>query len=140
MRVHADDVKAGYGKLNHSGKTDDAAAERDDEQKSKRSSERLLHNVSCAYSLDVVQRPDKKPSPYLFGTLQDISDHGLRFKAPGKFSTQRLISLYLKLTDESKGIKMLGKIVWTRELENNETSVGVKFIGTLPPDWHNLLE
>jgi hypothetical protein len=51
-----------------------------------------------------------------------------------------IISLYLKLSNDSSGIKMLGKIIWTKWLNEEQALVGVKFIGTLPPDWGKLVQ
>ncbi|KPL11448.1 hypothetical protein AMJ85_03600 [candidate division BRC1 bacterium SM23_51] len=110
----------------HAGRSDSRAAER---QKV---------NLSVAYSLDTVRRTDQKRSPRRWGTLLDISERGLCLKAPDSFFIKRLISLYLKLSHESSGIEVLGKVVWTGSDWDGSTRAGVQFIGTLPSDWQKL--
>jgi len=104
-----------------------------------RAAPRLKHQVSIAYSLDVPKRTEKKIVRYRFGTLMDISERGLCFKVPEDLSNGGVINLYLKLSDDSRGIKMLGKIIWTKQDWNGEMFVGVKFIGMLPQDWRELV-
>jgi PilZ domain-containing protein len=104
-----------------------------------RTSSRIKHIVSVAYSQDVQTKPEKKFFSYLFGTLLDISDKGLCFKARGEFNIKNIISLYLKISDESRGIKMLGKVIWLKDSLEGECQIGVKFIGNLPPDWRKLI-
>lgn len=105
-----------------------------------RASERLKHRVSIAYSLDVSKTPEHKFSLYTFGTLFDINDRGICFEGSGNFQLNGIISLYLKLSNDSSGIKMLGKIIWTKWLNEAQALVGVKFIGTLPPDWVKMVQ
>jgi hypothetical protein len=105
-----------------------------------RASERLKHHVSIAYSLDISKTPEHKSSLYQFGTLLDINERGICFEGSGKFQMHGIISLYLKLSNDSSGIKMLGKIIWTKWLNEERALVGVKFIGTLPPDWVKLVQ
>jgi len=109
-------------------------------RKDPRAGERVKVDVSVAYSLEAATRPDQTPSrSYCWGTLLDISERGVSFKGKDNFFVQRMISLRLKLSDQTSGIKMLGKIVWTTEQPDGSTHVGVQFIGTLPSDWRNLI-
>lgn len=101
---------------------------------------RMKYFVSLAYSLDVSEHPDKKLSIYQFGSLLDISAGGLCFRAKGEFAIPSLIAIYLKLTRDSSGIKMLGKIIWVKDISDGCTLVGVKFIGSLPPEWVQLIQ
>ena len=105
----------------------------------KRVADRLQHHVSLAFSLDAGSNPNKKLLIYNFGDLLDISEYGICFKASGKFSPQSLINLYLKLSNETSGIRMLGKIIWVRPDATGNMRIGVRFIGTLPPDWGRLV-
>jgi len=104
-----------------------------------RSAERVKLDISIAYSYDPYPQPAKKSDPRRWGTLVDISERGLCFRARDHFFIQRIISLYLKLSHETSGIKMLGKIVWVRPEQDGSSRVGVQFIGTLPSDWQQLV-
>ena len=105
-----------------------------------RASERLKHHVSIAYSFDISKTPEHKFPLYQFGTLIDINERGICFEGNGKFQMNGIISLYLKLSSDSSGITMLGKIIWTKCLNEEQALVGIKFIGTLPPDWVKLVQ
>jgi|GEM_PF-530290 len=109
-------------------------------QWSDRNGTRFAQSISMAYSLDVEHTPEKKFTSYLFGSLVNISQQGLCFRAKGNFQSQSMISLYLKLSSSVGGIKMLGKIIWTKPEENEQTRVGVRFIGSLPPEWRKLVQ
>ena len=104
-----------------------------------RTAERIKVEVSVAYSFEDTPQPDQKSAPYHWGTLLDISERGLCFKATDYFFVQRVVRLYLKLSHQTSGIKMLGKILWTATDSDGSTRVGVQFIGTLPADWRKLL-
>jgi len=108
-------------------------------EQSARARERRKHHVSVAYSLEVEHTLGKRFTRYLFGTLVDISDRGICFKAKDAFTPNKMISLYLKLSDKTDGVKMLGKIVWVKPEQDEQMRVGVQFIGLLPPDWIKLL-
>jgi len=108
-------------------------------EQSARVRERRQHRVSVAYSMEVEHTIGKKHTHYHFGTLEDISDRGICFKAKDTFATNKIISLYLKLSDKTDGVKMLGKIVWVKPEQDEQMRVGVQFIGLLPPDWIKLL-
>jgi len=101
---------------------------------------RMKYFVSLAYSLDVCERPQKKLSIYQFGSLLDISGGGVCFRAKGEFAIPSLISIYLKLTKDSSGIKMLGKVIWVKNISDGYTLVGIKFIGSLPLEWIRLIQ
>ena len=103
-----------------------------------RIAERVKLDVSIAYSLETFRQAQERNSPYRWGTLLDISERGLCFKASDRFFLERLLSLYLKLSHESRGIKMLGKVIWTGNEWDGSTRVGIQFIGTLPSDWRKL--
>lgn len=103
-----------------------------------RSAERIKLDISIAYSLEAYP-PQGRKAQYRWGTLIDISERGLCFKAHDRLFVQRIISLYLKLSHQTSGIKMLGKIVWTGTDWDGSTRVGVQFIGTLPSDWRKLI-
>jgi len=100
----------------------------------------MKYFVSLAYSLDVCESPQKKLSIYQFGSLLDISGGGLCFRAKGEFTIPSLISIYLKLTKDSSGIKMLGKVIWVKNISDGYTLVGIKFIGSLPLEWIQLIQ
>ena len=103
-----------------------------------RAAERTKVDVPIAYSFET--RPQKSTAiSYRWGRLIDISDRGLCFKAADTFVPERLISLQLKLSDQSSGIRMFGKIVWTAPDSEGMTRVGVQFVGKLPSDWHSLV-
>ena len=106
---------------------------------SPRAKKRFAHEVSVAYSLEVEQNIGRKFTRYMFGTLVDISDRGICFKAKDTFASNKVISLYLKLSDKTDGLKMLGKVVWVKPEQDGQARVGVKFIGALPPNWIKLL-
>ncbi len=120
-------------------KTKDTGASSQKTEQTNRIIERRKHGVSVAYSLEVDHAHMKKFTHYLFGTLVDISDRGICFKAKDTFAPDNIISLYLKLSDKTDGIKMLGKIIWVKTDQDGYMRVGVKFIGLLPPDWIRLL-
>jgi hypothetical protein len=114
-----------------------------------RSRERVFHQVSIGYST-ALSTPSpsvtKTPLRHWFGTLVNISQSGLCFNARGTFDEGQIISLFLKLSDSSSGITMLGKIIWIEQLEVEETApfkdnvrLGVRFIGSLPTDWQKIL-
>jgi len=104
-----------------------------------RGTERIKLDISIAYSFETFPRHDGKPAPPCWGTLLDISRRGICFKAHDHFFIQRVISLYLKLTHQTSGIKMLGKVIWTATDWDGATRVGVQFIGALPSDWRKLV-
>ena len=104
-----------------------------------RASDRLKLDISVAYSFEIAPRPDGKNPPYRWGTLVDISERGLCFRAPDTFFVQRVISIFLKLSYQTSGIKMLGKVIWTATDWDGSSRVGVQFIGTLPADWRRLV-
>ena len=104
-----------------------------------RVAERLKLDLSIAYSLEIPRGADEKSSPFRWGTLWDISERGLCFKASDSFFVKRLISLYLKLSHESSGINVLGKVIWTGTEWDGSMRVGVQFIGVLPSDWRKLV-
>ncbi len=100
---------------------------------------RVKLDISMAYSFETFPQAATKSAPPRWGTLLDISQRGLCFKAHDHFFIQRVISLFLKLSHQTSGIRMLGKIVWTATDWDGATRVGVQFIGTLPSDWHKLV-
>lgn len=104
-----------------------------------RTATRVKYSVSLAYSLDIPDQREKKFPRFRFGTLLDISERGICFKANEEFSPHRLMSLYLKLSDDTSGIRMLGKVVWTKKDWDGQSLTGVQFIGTLPPDWREII-
>ena len=104
-----------------------------------RTVERMKLDISIAYSLSATFAVDEKSPRYRWGTLIDISDRGICFKAADTFFVQRVISLYLKLSTQTSGIKMLGKVVWTGTDWDGAARVGVQFIGMLPSDWRSLV-
>lgn len=105
-----------------------------------RNGERVKLNVSVAYSHDPGSTsPRKKPPTFRWGTLVDIAERGVCFRAGDRFFPDRVLSLQLKLNDQSGGIRMLGKVVWTRIEPEGQAVVGVQFIGMLPSDWRRLL-
>jgi len=104
-----------------------------------RIAERVKYNISVAYSFDAFPRPDQPSAPYRWGNLLDISERGICFEATDHFFVQRLLSLQLKLTDQTGGIRMLGKITWAKTEKDGSTRVGVQFIGMLPSDWRKLI-
>jgi len=120
-------------------KPKDGKPEPQKSEQSARVRERRQHRVSVAYSMEVEQSLGKRYTHYRFGTLEDISDRGICFKAKDSFAPDKMISLYLKLSDKTDGVKMLGKIVWVKPEQDGQMRVGVKFIGLLPPDWIKLL-
>lgn len=113
--------------------------ESDNESRRKRTSERVPLKCSVAYSTDIYNQEKKSLPRFLFGDLMDISESGLCMKARRKFPVPSLVSLFLKLSDDSSGIKMLGKTVWAKPEPDGENVVGIKFIGKLPPTWKNIL-
>jgi hypothetical protein len=104
-----------------------------------RQAQRISHRVSVAYTFDVAVPFRKQPSPYRFGVAIDISERGMCFDATDRFPTGQMILLYLKLSDSTSGIKMLGKIVWAKPHDDDKTRVGIKFVGCLPPEWMNII-
>jgi hypothetical protein len=104
-----------------------------------RSTERVNLDVSVAYSFETYARGERKSPPYRWGSLLNISERGLCFKANDRFPVRQILSLYLKLSDETSGIKMLGKICWTATDWDGSTRIGIQFIGTLPGDWRRLI-
>jgi len=104
-----------------------------------RVSERVKLDVSIAYSFETSPPKDGKSTPPRWGTLLDLSQRGVCFKAHDHFFVQRVISLYLKLSHQTSGVKMLGKVVWTATDWDSATRVGIQFIGTLPSDWRRLV-
>ena len=104
-----------------------------------RATERVKLEISIAYSFETALLPKHKAAPYSWGTLLDISERGLCFRATDHFFVQRLLSLQLRLSNQTSGIKMLGKIIWTTPEGDGSTRVGIQFIGTLPSDWRKLI-
>ncbi len=105
-----------------------------------RASERIERRISIAYSFEVTALPTQKPTPFRFGMLLNVSANGVCFKAKDKFCVQQIIALYLKLTDQTSGIKVLGKILWAESDDDDFVRVGVRLIGALPSDWKALIE
>lgn len=101
--------------------------------------QRIKCRISVAYSLEATPHVQHRIEPFRWGTLEDISERGVCFHARDRFTLQNIITLYLKLSDQSNGIKMLGKIVWMDNTLDEFTRLGVQFIGTLPSDWQRLL-
>ncbi|MBM3334605.1 PilZ domain-containing protein [Candidatus Sumerlaeota bacterium] len=106
---------------------------------SMRASERVRVNVSVAYSLDPPHPSGQEIETFHSGTLLDIGDRGLCFKARGYFPVGRMLLLKLKLVDHTDAIRMLGTTVWTSSETDGSTRVGARFIGALPSDWRKLL-
>lgn len=104
-----------------------------------RAADRVRLDISIAYSLATNATSEADSPRYRWGTLVDISERGMCFKAADSFYVQRVISLYLKLSTQTSGIKMLGKVVWTGTDWDGAMRVGVQFIGTLPSDWRKLI-
>lgn len=105
-----------------------------------RSGTRFQQRISIAYSQDVENKTDKKFTSYKFGTLVDISQRGLCFIARDKFQSPSIINIFLKLSHSSSGLKILGKIMWSRPEPDRKTRVGIQFIGTLPPEWREIVQ
>jgi hypothetical protein len=105
-----------------------------------RSGTRLQQRISIAYSQDVDHQPDKKFTSYKFGTLMDISQRGLCFIARDQFQTPGILHIYLKLSHSSSGLKILGKIMWTKPEPEGKTRLGIQFIGILPPEWREIVQ
>lgn len=101
--------------------------------------QRIKCRISVAYSLESTPRAAQRIEPFRWGTLEDISERGVCFHARDRFTIHNIITLYLKLSDQSNGIKMLGKIVWMDTTLDEFTRLGVQFIGNLPSDWRRLL-
>lgn len=105
-----------------------------------RSSRRLEHRISVAFSPDAYDpNSHTTPPPLRFGQVQNISHSGLCFDAPGRYQLNQVISLYLRLTEDSRGITMLGKVIWMEPQLNGNVRLGIQFIGSLPADWQKLL-
>jgi c-di-GMP-binding flagellar brake protein YcgR len=105
-----------------------------------RSGTRFQQRISIAYSQDVEHKSDKKFTSYRFGRLVDISQRGLCFIARDKFQSPSIINIYLKLSHSSSGLKILGKIVWIRQEPDGQSRLGVQFIGSLPPEWREIVQ
>jgi hypothetical protein len=101
--------------------------------------QRIKCRISVAYSLESTLRAAQRIEPFRWGTLEDISERGVCFHARDQFSLHNIITLYLKHSDQSNAIKMLGKIDWMDNTLDEFTRLGVQFIGTLPSDWRRLL-
>lgn len=105
-----------------------------------RSSARIEHSVSVGISPEAFDADSyKTPPPIYFGLLQNISQNGLCIDTPGEYQLHQVISLFLRLTQDSSGIMMLGKIIWLEPEQNGKSRLGIQFIGNLPADWKNLL-
>jgi hypothetical protein len=104
-----------------------------------RTTDRVKLKISIAYSFETSPQPKHKSIPFRWGMLLDIGACGLCFKATDHFFVQHLLMLQLKLSDQTSGIRILGKIIWTAPEDDGSTRVGVQFIGTLPSDWRKLL-
>ncbi len=105
-----------------------------------RTVERVPLRISVAYSKDHLPNLRRQISSYRFGRLVDISERGLCFEASDTFQAARILVLYLKLSDQSDGVRMLGKVVWIQDGEASGLSrVGIQFIGTLPPEWREII-
>ena len=120
-----------------SGTTDSSSSSRSSDL---RASERIERRISIAYSFEVTALPTQKPTPFRFGMLLNVSANGVCFKAKDKFCVQQVIALYLKLTDQTSGIKILGKVLWAETDDDEFVRVGVRLIGALPSDWRALIE
>lgn len=108
--------------------------------KMERSVPRYKHSGSVAYSQNFARGTDKGLALYRFGSIVDISERGLCFKAEDDFDDKNVISFYLKVAEACSPIRILGKIMWMRpENEKQDTKVGVRFIGNLPPHVTNHL-
>ncbi len=105
-----------------------------------RASERIEHRISIAYSFEVTALPTEKPTPFRFGMLLNISSTGLCFQARDKFCVQQIVALYLKLSDQTSGIKVLGKVLWAETDNDDFVRVGIRLIGSLPSDWRQFVE
>ncbi|MBN1903083.1 PilZ domain-containing protein [Candidatus Sumerlaeota bacterium] len=105
-----------------------------------RSGTRFPQRISIAYSQDVEQKPDKKFTSYKFGTLVDISQRGLCFIAQDEFQTPGILHIFLKLSHSSRGLKILGKIIWLKSEPDGKTRLGIQFIGMLPPEWRDIVQ
>jgi len=101
-----------------------------------RASQRVKATIALGYSFDLTA---SREEDFRRGMLLDISERGLCFRATDLFFVQRLIALFLKLSDQSSGMRILGKSVWTAPDGAGATRVGVQFIGTLPSDWRGCL-
>ncbi|GAB4311371.1 MAG: hypothetical protein Kow0059_01380 [Candidatus Sumerlaeia bacterium] len=105
-----------------------------------RTTTRIEHRVSVGFSPEPYDpRSFKTPPPMRFGQLRNIGQRGLCFDAPGRFQVNQVISLFLRFTNESSGITMLGKIVWLEPQMDGNTRLGVQFIGPLPSNWRQQL-
>ncbi len=105
-----------------------------------RLSERVDHRISVAYSFEPTALPTQKPTPFRFGMLVNISTQGLCLRAREEFVPDQLLALYLKISDQSNGIKALGKVIWMEEEGDGYERVGIRLIGSLPSDWRRFLE
>ncbi len=108
-------------------------------QRDQRRSGRLRHNVSLAWCSEIPSRGEKILPRYHFGDLVDISEAGICFRLLGDVPPEGVISLFLKLSTETSGIRMLAKVVWTRA-EGADFLVGAKFIGALPVEWRQIVQ
>lgn len=104
-----------------------------------RSSERYARRISVAYSFQPTAVQTQKPTPFKFGTLLNVSEQGLCIRSADAFAVSQVISLYLKLTDESGGIRTLGKVVWAENEDGGTSRVGIRLIGSLPGDWRRFI-
>jgi hypothetical protein len=93
-----------------------------------------------AYSFEPAALPTQKPTPFRFGMLINISTQGLCIRAKEEFVPDQLMALYLKISDQSNGIKALGKVIWVEAEGDGYHRVGIRLIGTLPADWRQFLE
>lgn len=120
--------------------TQNLTGEKGGEIEKNRQVSRLKHQVSIAYSYDLNNWHDKDSASYLFGTLMDISDRGLCFQTADNLNGQKMLSMYLKLSHQTSGIMMLGKVVWIKQEAEGDNRVGVQFIGNLPPQWYGIVQ
>lgn len=104
-----------------------------------RVSERYTRRISVAYSFHPSALPTQKPTPFRFGTLLNVSTEGLCIRSADPFCVSQILSLYLKLTDQSNGIKTLGKVVWAEVEGEGTVRAGIRLIGTLPSDWRRFI-
>jgi len=104
-----------------------------------RRNERIARRISVAYSFEPIAASSQKPTPFRFGTLLNVSEQGICIRSHESFCVAQIVSLYLKLTDESSGIKALGKVIWAETEDGGMVRAGIRLIGSLPRDWKRFI-
>lgn len=105
----------------------------------RRRHERYLCKLKITYT--VIEANDSTPIEYHVAHSKDFSESGICIYTEHRLEAPVLVQLNITIPVRPFHLLILGKALWCEEAsgEDGLYEAGIKFVGILPPDFHNLV-